>query len=638
MEVPSPTHQSVAFDMGHGIVHPSTWLHKHLLVKHPNAKMVITQDSDWISVLTDEDSALPKPEILCTRILDSHEVCENDGIVTLERKPSRRAKSDIIIAVMGPTGAGKSTVINEILGPGQKQTMVSHSLDSCTQEVQAFEWLDSQRRRIVLVDTPGFNDTNASMPVDVPPATTTSTKTNTPPPSAQIFKNTILFASKFAGNASIPWIKLVTESIIDIIQRFDIMKLNEQVAMDLQNDVKAFLFIVARAATQDINDDIIKQFQGRVQSIQISIQSLSNNFLNAEESRGAITRLRQDLDNAVQLIQTGLQIATIAKIDEFMTWKAEIEALPCPSVHQKIENSTISADRDLTLNNNVWNIRIENIGIISSGESNVDLKNEWRSKGLEIIKEAVDKQQGVDPPELDFQTTKLTIYTNVDRATRKLNRSTDLLLTLTPLPSPGTTWKTIVWKVLHFEKQTVQTRQVIWSIGMGFCVVEERQDGIIAPGDLRLTVRPGHAVVLNGSTDASTSTDDPNSSGVQQEQQQFNLEVKMPFESDEIAVCNQTNEPQRFALCTIDPTKFEADTFSLVVDLDTDAREVLQCGRPVIIHVYAVSPSQQCRERQPIAATTLGTPLSVIDIRTLGQAATFRLYSMPSGRYALEKK
>jgi len=40
--------------------------------------------------------------------------------------------------------------------------MVSHSLDSCTQEVQAFECLDSQRRRIVLVDSPGFNDTNVS--------------------------------------------------------------------------------------------------------------------------------------------------------------------------------------------------------------------------------------------------------------------------------------------------------------------------------------------------------------------------------------------------------------------------------------------------------------------------------------------
>jgi len=66
---------------------------------------------------------------------------------------------------------------------------------------------------------------------------------------------------------------------------------------------------------------------------------------------------------------------------------------------------------------------------------------------------------------------------------------------------------------------------------------------------VELSPQPGHAVVLNGSTDASTSTDDPNSSGVQQEQQRLDLEVKMPFESDEIAVCNQTNEPQRFALC-----------------------------------------------------------------------------------------
>jgi hypothetical protein len=39
------------------------------------------------------------------------------------------------------------------------------------------------------------------------------------------------------------------------------MKLNEQVAMDLQNDVEAFLFIVARSATQEINDDILEQFK-----------------------------------------------------------------------------------------------------------------------------------------------------------------------------------------------------------------------------------------------------------------------------------------------------------------------------------------------------------------------------------------
>jgi len=43
--------------------------------------------------------------------------------------------------------------------------------------------------------------------------------------------------------------------------------------------------------------------------------------------------------------------------------------------------------------------------------------------------------------------------------------------------------------------------------------------------------------------------DDPNSSDIQEKQEQLVLEVKMPFESDEIAVCNQTNVPQRFALC-----------------------------------------------------------------------------------------
>jgi len=270
----------------------------------------------------------------------------------------------------------------------------------------------------------------------------------------------------------------------------------------------------------------------------------------------------------------------------------------------------------------------------------ISKKKKWMGEGLDIIKEAVEKQQGADLPDsVEFQTTKLTIYTNVDKASRRLNRTTDLLLTLTPLSSPGTIWKTIVWKVLHFEQKAVQTRQIIWSTGMGFCVVEEGIDGTITPGDLRLAVRPGHAVVLKGSTDANTSTDDPNSSAVQREpeQQQLDLEVKMPFESDEIAVCNQTNVPQRFALCTIDPTKFETDTFSPVVGLDTEEREVLQCGRPVMIHVYAVSPGQRFRERQPIAAGTLGTPISVIDIRTLGQAATFRLYSLHTGKYALEK-
>ena len=58
----------------------------------------------------------------------------------------------------------------------------------------------------------------------IPPVTTNTT---TPRPAGrqpriQTFKNTILFASKIAGNAPIPWVKIVTESIIYIIQRFEV--------------------------------------------------------------------------------------------------------------------------------------------------------------------------------------------------------------------------------------------------------------------------------------------------------------------------------------------------------------------------------------------------------------------------------
>jgi len=53
-------------------------------------------------------------------------------------------------------------LINKILGPGRQQTMVGSSLDSVTREVQAFECFNSEGRRIILVDSPGFNDTNVS--------------------------------------------------------------------------------------------------------------------------------------------------------------------------------------------------------------------------------------------------------------------------------------------------------------------------------------------------------------------------------------------------------------------------------------------------------------------------------------------
>ena len=44
-----------------------------------------------------------------------------------------------------------------------EETEVGHLLSSCTQKVQIVRCLDTQKnRQIVLVDTPGFNDTSVS--------------------------------------------------------------------------------------------------------------------------------------------------------------------------------------------------------------------------------------------------------------------------------------------------------------------------------------------------------------------------------------------------------------------------------------------------------------------------------------------
>ncbi|EDR05789.1 uncharacterized protein LACBIDRAFT_294762 [Laccaria bicolor S238N-H82] len=75
-------------------------------------------------------------------------------------------KGDIIVPVMGPTGVGKSSFINSYLGEKSKEkATVGHDLKSCTAELQPF-FKDlppdesGKPRRLVLVDTPGFDDTN----------------------------------------------------------------------------------------------------------------------------------------------------------------------------------------------------------------------------------------------------------------------------------------------------------------------------------------------------------------------------------------------------------------------------------------------------------------------------------------------
>ncbi|KAH6880600.1 P-loop containing nucleoside triphosphate hydrolase protein [Coprinopsis sp. MPI-PUGE-AT-0042] len=75
-------------------------------------------------------------------------------------------ENDIIILVMGPTGVGKSTFIKEYTG--NQAVKVGHHLQSCTRDVTCFLAPVPmhfpgrlQGRRLILVDTPGFDDTFA---------------------------------------------------------------------------------------------------------------------------------------------------------------------------------------------------------------------------------------------------------------------------------------------------------------------------------------------------------------------------------------------------------------------------------------------------------------------------------------------
>jgi hypothetical protein len=68
------------------------------------------------------------------------------------------AEGDVFIAVLGQTGAGKSTFISKC---SEKEVSIGHNLQACTQEVGVF-LCKLKNFNIFLVDTPGFDDTDRS--------------------------------------------------------------------------------------------------------------------------------------------------------------------------------------------------------------------------------------------------------------------------------------------------------------------------------------------------------------------------------------------------------------------------------------------------------------------------------------------
>ncbi|KAF7761726.1 hypothetical protein Agabi119p4_9718 [Agaricus bisporus var. burnettii] len=73
-------------------------------------------------------------------------------------KPEDLTKNDVIIVIMGPTGAGKSTFI-QTATPGYNNHAVGHGLQSFTSQITAVRMSFDDGTNVVLVDTPGFDDT-----------------------------------------------------------------------------------------------------------------------------------------------------------------------------------------------------------------------------------------------------------------------------------------------------------------------------------------------------------------------------------------------------------------------------------------------------------------------------------------------
>ncbi|KAL4246895.1 P-loop containing nucleoside triphosphate hydrolase [Abortiporus biennis] len=70
--------------------------------------------------------------------------------------PIKIEKENVTIAIMGATGTGKSTFINLV---GGSSLPVGHGLEACTKEVMPSNIFTLDDVPVVLLDTPGFDDT-----------------------------------------------------------------------------------------------------------------------------------------------------------------------------------------------------------------------------------------------------------------------------------------------------------------------------------------------------------------------------------------------------------------------------------------------------------------------------------------------
>ncbi|KDQ18737.1 hypothetical protein BOTBODRAFT_29113 [Botryobasidium botryosum FD-172 SS1] len=81
----------------------------------------------------------------------------------LAHRPSVGEEGLVLIAIMGPTGTGKSSFINNIVAIDGASMKVGHRLKSCTVDVLPSPVFRLGGRRVCLIDTPGFDDSSPNV-------------------------------------------------------------------------------------------------------------------------------------------------------------------------------------------------------------------------------------------------------------------------------------------------------------------------------------------------------------------------------------------------------------------------------------------------------------------------------------------
>ncbi|KAJ9504307.1 hypothetical protein H2202_000363 [Exophiala xenobiotica] len=106
-----------------------------------------------------EDGVVHSPRI-GSRLSEIIQNMQKQQVSSTERQDRRPIiVRDIVVAVMGATGAGKSTFIRRVTE--NDTVVVGDGLKSVTQQMQPFQ-VQHEGKHFSIVDTPGFNDTHRS--------------------------------------------------------------------------------------------------------------------------------------------------------------------------------------------------------------------------------------------------------------------------------------------------------------------------------------------------------------------------------------------------------------------------------------------------------------------------------------------